>query len=500
MAGRLMDWISRIKNWSFSRKGQHQSSDNGDVSNEDNLVRALGHFEPYVMKAQSILVWENPFISVCSVILVNILFGLAISFEIRFYGLIFTMLLCLFIIDLCIEKVWPEITSRPCSTTEDHQAGHSRVLTVPEISRYVSQAREVLKDYYVWLKNLRDDQPGMFCCAMCLLFALLTFIGRTVPGAVIGYFLLMLVMAGPGICIHVLPPTFKQRVSNFQAALRSKEKGPLGDLWKRCLCIIQCFLAGEMDSEVEEYLPEQSCETLALLQQATEPVDEEQREESLIVEEFGLDLDTADASILGHDDGSTDGLDMSEFDLSAPPSLGGSTTNSHTNNSNHHLPAQAAIPRGGLRRRHDLTVDDSDSDDEVGDGIHFQSHHFNQDSSEEEEQAFVQGLVFSEPVSSTASGTTTNSTQAAPSTSLGEMLTSSAANIVSKNICNLAALHSSVISSVINAAVVKVSAQQMPQQEQVAKGQKGTRDTNRDDSSSSGGESEFEMISHNDLT
>jgi len=35
------------------------------------------------------------------------------------------------------------------------------VLSVPEISHYLCEAHMLLKDYYIWLKTLRDDQPGV---------------------------------------------------------------------------------------------------------------------------------------------------------------------------------------------------------------------------------------------------------------------------------------------------------------------------------------------------
>jgi hypothetical protein len=35
------------------------------------------------------------------------------------------------------------------------------VLSVPEISHYLSETHMLLKDYYIWLKALRGDQPGV---------------------------------------------------------------------------------------------------------------------------------------------------------------------------------------------------------------------------------------------------------------------------------------------------------------------------------------------------
>jgi hypothetical protein len=35
------------------------------------------------------------------------------------------------------------------------------VLSVPEISHYLSETHMLLKDYYIWLKTLRGNQPGV---------------------------------------------------------------------------------------------------------------------------------------------------------------------------------------------------------------------------------------------------------------------------------------------------------------------------------------------------
>jgi hypothetical protein len=41
------------------------------------------------------------------------------------------------------------------------------VLSVPEISHYLSETHVLLKDYYNWLKTLRSDQPGVVSKIYC---------------------------------------------------------------------------------------------------------------------------------------------------------------------------------------------------------------------------------------------------------------------------------------------------------------------------------------------
>jgi hypothetical protein len=60
----------------------------------------------------------------------------------------------------------------------------------------------------------------MSCC-----FLGLTLIGRAVPGSVIAYFLVMLLMLGPGICLHLLPSSFVEKLKNLRVLFKTRAKG-----------------------------------------------------------------------------------------------------------------------------------------------------------------------------------------------------------------------------------------------------------------------------------
>ena len=155
-----------------------------------------------------------------------------------------------------------------------------------------------------------------------------------------------------------------------------------------------------------------------------------------------------------HDEGSTDGLDVSEFDLAASAQS----------------PSQKPDPQYNKQA---LDPDLSDTDDEDLAGIHFQSSHFNGDSSDEDEKAFTQGLTFSEVGQSSK----TKALASAPQ-GIGEMLTASVMQAVSKNISNLGAMGQSLLSTVISTGTKK------PEER-----------TSSEDS-----EEDFEMISQDDLS
>lgn len=65
-------------------------------------------------------------------------------------------------------------------------------------------------------------------------------VGHLVPGAVLVYILLMLVMTGPGILLHVLPDSFYERLAKMRAALRG-EDSEMGGWLPRCRPLVTRF-------------------------------------------------------------------------------------------------------------------------------------------------------------------------------------------------------------------------------------------------------------------
>jgi hypothetical protein len=132
-----------------------------------------------------------------------------------------------------------------------------------------------------------------------------------------------------------------------------------------------------------------------------------------------------------------------------------------------------------------LDPDFSDSDEEDIAGIHFQSSHFNGESSDEEEKAFTQGLTFSEVRQSAQNPPTVRKTIEPASAGTGETVTS-VMHLVSKNISNLGAMGQSLLSTVISTG----TKQELKKQ--------ATR--RRDERASSDDSEDFEMISQDDLS
>jgi hypothetical protein len=174
---------------------------------------------------------------------------------------------------------------------------------------------------------------------------------------------------------------------------------------------------------------------------------------------------TGVSAMLSHDDGSTDGFDVSEFDLSTAQSQ------------------PWKMYEGRQHIKHNFDPEVSESDDESIEGIHFQSSHFNGDSSDEELEAFTQGLMFSGVSHSSQNPFSVRKTSESAPADVGEMLTSSVMNAVSRNISNLGAMGQSLLSTVISSAT--------KQKEQLKQVEQASSDDSEED---------FEMISQDDLS
>lgn len=174
-----------------------------------------------------------------------------------------------------------------------------------------------------------------------------------------------------------------------------------------------------------------------------------------------------------HDEGSTDGLDVSEFDLATVAQLSPLQQLKESDTAQHTKRA--------------LDPDFSDSDEEDIAGIHFQSSHFNGESSDEEEKAFTQGLTFSEVSQSAQNPSSVMKTSESTPAGTGETITSSVMHLVSKNISNLGAMGQSLLSTVISSGTKQQESKKRAAQRQ-------------DERVSSDDSEDFEMISQDDLS
>ncbi|KAK3909419.1 Reticulophagy regulator 3 [Frankliniella fusca] len=411
-------------------------SDRDDVrppTREENISKALGKVEPYVVWLQSILIWENPVHTLVAYFCFNVLFWLVVSLDLRFYFLFFSTTLVVLIYEMWVDKVWPEIRVPQPAELGDNEGWtplHPGVLSAPELSHYLSKMMQFSHNQYLRLQNLRNNQPGHFCALVSIGCLLLMWIGRTISGTMLLYIIFMSLLLLPGLCIHVLPSA-----SQLDWHI-SSQNGESKD----------------HESDVDEYLPEQSGSNLVLLQRAVEP-DQSDHEDD---EDFNIpptellhidDMTDSGAPSLtfisgitampAHEDLSLDGNDFSlEISLGNKDISLVDHTKKQTQNSS------------------PLDVDQisSDSDESISlpgsdsAGIHFQTRHFKRDSSSEEE---IQTPIKIE-----------ENMQSPPRKSSSGAVADAAAAVLSYSSAgamNLASVGQSLISSVISSAAPKKS-------------------------------------------
>lgn len=345
----IKNFFNRLKFWKRTHT-EHL------VNPEDRLANKLKQYESYVFKTQSILMWENPAVSILCVISVNILFWIIVNLQWRFYGIVCSALLVMSLHEAWVQQIWPEIRVPPKKEPEEMPARptHPSVIAV---SRFVTNACTVSKDYLNWLKTFRTQQPGVFCCGICLLFAGLILVGNAFSGMLLAYLILMAVLIGPGIVLHVVPPQMKQTAVQY---------------WT---CFHSMFAANAAGGEMseDEYIPETSTEDMALLSQVSD-LHQEMRRSSDSITAKGSSSDPVSGLSLMPSHEEVDSLaTLSDFE----PSL----------DDNNVLPLDPALD------------DSSDSAADEAEQIQFQSGHFNgETSSSEDGDISTTDLEFGDPI------------------------------------------------------------------------------------------------------
>lgn len=224
---------------------------------------------------ESILLWENSVNSISVLIIFNILFWGIIVLEIR--GFAAASSAALFTV-LCYSTLEAHVQKE--NKALDTAASYAKAEQIEKIGK-------IIKSAIHWLKQLRKEQPGVFCTAVCSLSLGLWIIGRTINGILLTYTICMSILLGPPLLLKLPSKMVVQK---------------------------------EWDSEIEEFLPAVTEDNLQVLTRAGESGDQSPTPTSVLSDaqnEFLIDEDLLGLKIPSHEDGSTDGVEVSELDLSA---------------------------------------------------------------------------------------------------------------------------------------------------------------------------------------
>ncbi|XP_033306039.1 uncharacterized protein LOC117208788 isoform X2 [Bombus bifarius] len=215
---------------------------------------------------ESILLWENSVNSISVLIIFNILFWGIIVLEIRGFAAASSAAL---ITVLCYSTLEAHVQKE--NKALDTAASYAKAEQIEKIGK-------IIKSAIYWLKQLRKEQPGVFCTAVCSLSLGLWIIGRAINGILLTYTICMSILLGPPLLLKLPSKMVVQK---------------------------------EWDSEIEEFLPAVTEDNLQVLTRAGESGDQSPTPTSVLSDaQNGL-------KIPSHEDGSTDGVEVSELDLSA---------------------------------------------------------------------------------------------------------------------------------------------------------------------------------------
>ncbi|XP_043264507.1 reticulophagy regulator 3-like isoform X1 [Colletes gigas] len=224
---------------------------------------------------ESILLWENSVNSISVVIVFNILFWGSVVLEVRGFAAASSAAL---VIVLCYTTFEAQLQK---------EIKASDPATFYAKTEYIEKAGARVKSAIHSLKQLRRDQPRVFCTAVCSLSLGLWIIGRTINGVIFAYMICMSILLGPALLLK----------------LPSK-----------------MILHKEWDSEIEEFLPAVTEDNLQVLTRAGESGDQSPTPTSVISDaqnEFFNDEDLVGLKMPSHEEGSIDGVEVSELELSA---------------------------------------------------------------------------------------------------------------------------------------------------------------------------------------
>ncbi|XP_015122292.1 reticulophagy regulator 3 [Diachasma alloeum] len=265
-----MERLSKIAccfRWAWGgHRGPHAESVRRVERDVETSKRLFGILE-------SILLWENSVNSISVVIVFNILFWGIVVLEIRGFAAASSAAL---VVILCYSTLEAQV---------EKEKGASESTTAHPKPEKIDKIITKVKSTCDSLRTLRENQPGVFCAGVCSASLVLWLIGRAISGVLLTYTLCMSILLGPVLLLR----------------LPSK------------ICPTK-----EWDNEIEEFLPAVTEDNLEVLKRAGEDGDHSPTPPSgsKTPNDPFNDDELIGLKMPSHEDGSTDGLELSELELS----------------------------------------------------------------------------------------------------------------------------------------------------------------------------------------
>ncbi|KAG7501815.1 hypothetical protein JOB18_007088 [Solea senegalensis] len=183
----------------------------GDANPELTRLRErlqgwLSPYEPLLLWAQRLLVWERPLYSVSVALTLNTLFWLLSSTSLRPLFLLSVSLLGLMLLERWKPKI-PIITVQPAEiepAQSDAMSVEHHLLSVPELSHHLAESYLTCCLYLQETLQYKRQNHGKFCVMMSSSCFVLAVLGHYVPGIMISYIIGLSVLLWPLVVYHEL--------------------------------------------------------------------------------------------------------------------------------------------------------------------------------------------------------------------------------------------------------------------------------------------------------
>ncbi|KPP73296.1 protein FAM134C-like, partial [Scleropages formosus] len=175
---------------------------------KEALVRRLGPHEPLVSRAQAALLWERPAQSALLFTVVNGIFWFFALSSLSPLFLLSAGLVLVICVDTWKNRIWPEIRARGPDESESESWGlvQPGVLSVPELCHYMAVLWVTGSSFTTSLFHFKRHNPGKFCFLACSLFTFLAMLGYYIPGLLLSYSVVLMVLLGPLAAYHRMWP------------------------------------------------------------------------------------------------------------------------------------------------------------------------------------------------------------------------------------------------------------------------------------------------------
>ncbi|XP_028837933.1 reticulophagy regulator 2 isoform X2 [Denticeps clupeoides] len=193
----------------FPADGSEQACGDGNPELErlrERLQGWLSQYEPAVVWAQRLLVWERPLYSTVVALVLNTVFWLLSSTSLRPLFLLSVSLLGLMLLERWKDKLPKMILQHPEASIIERETMRvqPRLLSMAELSHHLAESYLTCCLYLQEMLQFKRQNHGKFCGMMCASCSVLAVVGHYVPGVMISYIIVLSVLLWPLVVYHEL--------------------------------------------------------------------------------------------------------------------------------------------------------------------------------------------------------------------------------------------------------------------------------------------------------